>query len=498
MSIKTKAKKALPYSVGISVLKMLVALFGMVLLIRYLSAEDYGIYALLAGLPLLLNIFLALGYDQYLLRYLPKLDNQEEISEMVWNILFWRILTVALASVLLSLAFPLFAESFGLDGYHVHFVVFQLAVLSHIGFLLLEKAFHARFEQKVILWCRAAYELGRFAVIIIGVQLEKDLLFFVIGLSLSELMVFVLMCLVFLKIYGFTSLRKVLRVRQENEEEKSYRWGSYIEKFGASFLGTDIDRYILAYFSTNIQVAVYAVATKTLSKLMIFYPNRMFKFVSEAALFSKYDQHQDDRDLNRMFGFIYNANNVVAFLFLAIFIPLGSFLLEFVFENDYIRQAYWPLIIFLCFLIFYNIPLTLIARAIKRPRILVYAKISFVINIAAGIPLAQAYGATGMALATAGSVVLQNIIVYILINQTHKLSLPWLSSLKCLLMLGLTVGVLYFTRSQVDSLFINLGIGLLTYLVAFKLIRIFDQYEANLFLSLLPKPLVKPAAFFLK
>lgn len=498
MSIKSKTKKALPYSIGISVLKMLVALFGMVLLIRYLDADQYGVYALLAGLPMLLNIFLSLGYDQYLVRYLPKLEGRSEIGALVWNIVFWRLLTVIGASVVLSLAFPLFADKFGLEGYYQHFLIYQLAIFAHIGYLLFEKVFNTRFKQNVIMICRAFYEVARFGVILIGIELEKDLLFFVIGLALSELLNFLLLAAVFLKQYGLVTLVKIVKPRKEEKEEKDYRLGSYVEKFGASFLGTDIDRYILAYFSTNVQVAVYAVATKTLTKLLTFYPNRMFKFVSEAALFSKYDKKESDESLNKVFSFLYNANNVVAFLFLAIFIPLGKDLLDFVFENDYVKQAYWPLVIFLCFLIFYSVPLTLIARAIKRPKILVYSKLSFIVNIAVGIPLSQSYGATGMALATAGSVVLQNVIVYILINQTNKLEIPWISTLKCMMISAATVAILEVSYGYVDSLFVNIVIGLLSYLILFKIIKILNDYEIDLFLSLLPKKLVRVAAFFIK
>ena len=498
MNIKSKTKKALPYSVGISLLKMLVALFGMVLLIRYLNAEQYSVYALLAGLPMLLNIFLSMGYDQYLLRYLPKLQDKKEIGEMVWNIIFWRMLTVIGASLLLVLTFPLYADKFGLDGYYLHFAIYQVGILGSIGHLFFEKVFNSRFQQKILMFARTFYEISRFGVILIGIQLEKELVFFVIGLAVSEVGFMLILSVVFLKSYGLVSLLSVVKVRRENKEEKNYRWGSYFEKFGASFLGTDIDRYLLAYFSTNVQVAIYAVATKTLTKLLTFYPNRMFNLVSEAALFSKYDQNENDKDLNKIFSFLYNANNIVAFLFLALFISQGREMLDFVFENDYVKQAYWPLVIFLCFLIFYSVPLTLIARAIKRPKILVYSKLSFIINIAIGIPLAQNYGATGMALATSGSVVIQNAIVYILINQTNKLYIPWMSTIKCMVISATTIAVLELSGGLVDSLFVNLTIGVLVYLFLFKITRILNEYEAKLFLSLVPKKLVGVASFFIK
>ena len=348
------------------------------------------------------------------------------------------------------------------------------------------------------MFARTFYEISRFGVILIGIQLEKELVFFVIGLAVSEVGFMLILSVVFLKSYGLVSLLSVVKVRRENKEEKNYRWGSYFEKFGASFLGTDIDRYLLAYFSTNVQVAIYAVATKTLTKLLTFYPNRMFNLVSEAALFSKYDQNENDKDLNKIFSFLYNANNIVAFLFLALFISQGREMLDFVFENDYVKQAYWPLVIFLCFLIFYSVPLTLIARAIKRPKILVYSKLSFIINIAIGIPLAQNYGATGMALATSGSVVIQNAIVYILINQTNKLYIPWMSTIKCMVISATTIAVLELSGGLVDSLFVNLTIGVLVYLFLFKITRILNEYEAKLFLSLVPKKLVGVASFFIK
>ena len=119
-----------------------------------------------------------------------------------------------------------------------------------------------------------------------------------------------------------------------------------LDKLGSSFLGTDIDRYVLAYFSTSVQVAVYAIATRILSKLLNIYPNRMFLHLIQPVVYSRYDENRDASQLNQAFKFLYSANNIIGFLLVAVFAPLGEELLLLVFNQEYVLQAYWPLLIF--------------------------------------------------------------------------------------------------------------------------------------------------------
>jgi len=495
MNIKSKAKKAIPYSIGISMINVLVALFGMVLLVRYLEAFEYGVYALLSAMPIMMNRFFALGYDQYLTRYLPGIDNDQDVSYTVWHIISRRVLLTSCISLLLMLSFDWYSANFGLSDYYQHFFYYQGIVVLFTANDLLRKALLARFSQKVILLNNIITESLRVVIIMYGVHHRLDLLFFIKGLLTVELAGFIMIAIHFNRLYEMRYWFSLLQLRKENREEKSYRWGSYIDKLGGSFLSTDIDRYILAFISTNTQVAIYAISTKILTKILNFYPGRMFQHVIAPALYTTYDRNQLTSDLNRMFKFVYSANNIIGILFLAVFIPLGKDLLILVFHQDYIADAYWPLTFFLIFLVFNNIPLNFVAQAIKRPRILVISKLTFIFNLAVGIPAAFYFGALGMAIATASSGAIRNMIIFLLINKHTKLVLPWVATLKSIFNGIVTILLLVLLDNSIEGLLLlKVLAGIMIYGALSKANTVFDQEEHALFISLVPHKLQKFAS----
>ncbi|MBD3342227.1 MAG: hypothetical protein GF353_24205 [Candidatus Lokiarchaeota archaeon] len=276
--------------------------------------------------------------------------------------------------------------------------------------------------------------------------------------------------------------------RTFNKEEKSYTFASYINQLGASFLGTDIDRYILALFSTNIQVAIYAVATNILKKLIFFLPHTLFKDVLEPSIYRRYDEKQSQTELNDIFQIIINLNNYVIFLILAIFIPLGRELLSFVFDKEYIQDAYFPLLIFLCFLVIYVFPIGLITKSIKKPEYLIYSKITVILNIALGIPMAMKYGALGIAIATALSTIEKNIIIFILTRRIVKLDIPFYSYLK---LSASVLGIILILNTMNYYINIHVLVKLLfiisLYVVVNKFISIYSKKHKNILLRFFPK-----------
>ncbi|WKN41968.1 oligosaccharide flippase family protein [Tunicatimonas pelagia] len=501
MSIKTRTKSAIPYSVAISVLNVLVALFGMILLVRYLPPIEYGAYAILNGMVPMLNLFISFGYDQYLFRYIPSLEDNKQVGYVVWHIVGRRVVIATAITLLLILTFNYFDDSIGLNGFFLHFAIFQIIVVLSIGNTILKQAFLIRLSQDIVFGTNVVYELSRVAVVVVGINQQEEFLFFIIGFAACETLFTVLSSFFFVRNYGFPGLKRIIRKREETPDEKAYRKASYIDKLGGSFLGTDIDRYILAYFSNNVQVAIYAISTRILTKFLKFYPHLMFKHIFEVALYTKFDASQRDSDINRSFSIIYNANNIVSFLAIAIFVPLGREMLDFALKQEYTQQAYLPICIFLVFLIFNSIPLGMVAKTIKKPKILLIARLSTVVNLGVGIPMAYQFGAVGMALATTLSQFLQKVIIYFLLKKHIDLKLQGIATLKSVVNCVVTIGILYlidqYTPTYTWLLFLKIAVGLGLYLLLMKFNSVFSAEDKERLLTLLPKKLQKPAGYVL-
>ncbi len=492
MTLKSHTRKAIPYSIAISVFNTLVALFGMVFLVRYLDGEEYGVLVIITGLPLLFNLFISLGYDAYIIRYIPNIQDKLLIGDKIWKIVFQRTVLAAIISITLVGLFNYYAEPFGLADYYFAFVIYQLSVVCHVVYTNLITALNAKFLQKYVLFLSVIHQLIRVGTILLGVFQQEQFDFFIVGFTLATALSTILACTLFSIRFKLPEFKELLKLSNETSEEKNYRRISYINSMGTSFLGTDIDRYMLGYFSTNTQVAVYAIATRVLRQLMFFYPHQMFKSVLEPAFYNKYDESSKKSDLNRMFQFLFNANSIVGFLFIAIFYPLGERLLVLVFDQDYVLEAYWPLLIFLFFIVFYAIPLGLVAKAIKRPEILLYSKLSVILNVAVGIPFSYHYGALGMAIATSLSVVLKNIIIFVMSSRLVTIHIPLRATFRSVINALTTLLIIYLMDYFWEGLLlVKILLGVLFYIAMLKLNPVFSIDQQKLFVSLLPASLKK-------
>jgi O-antigen/teichoic acid export membrane protein len=486
MNTLDKTQKALPYALRISVFKMIISLIGMLLLVRYFDAEIYGVLALFMALPSLVNLFISFGFIDYVKRYTPQLDDSE-IADTIWPIIIKRVIYTTLLAGLLIVTFEIYSTYFGLNEYKNEFYIFQIGVISFVGYNYFSITFSARFLHKYVLYITIIHNVLRTSLFFLGIVLEKQLLFFIYIIVFSHLASFTIAFTLFSNKFGRLKISRIFNFTSYTKDENSYRRNSYINQIGTSFLGTDIDRYILAYFSTNIQVAIYAVATNILKKLIFFLPNQMLRPLIEPAVYSRYDQKQKDLELFKVFQLVYNINNYVIFLFLAIFIPLGTELLKIIFKHEYIENVYWPLIIFLIFLMLYAFPLSLIVNAIKKPKILIYSKITIFMNVGIGIPLAYYYGAVGMSLATVISIIFKNMIIYFYVKKNILIRIPVIETIKSIFNMVATVVFIYGINNLYKiPIIIDLALVLVLYIVLNKTISIFSSEQRRILLNILP------------
>jgi len=493
--IKKKAAKAMPHAVGITISQIVLAMLWMVLGVRHLDGDSYSAFALIIGIPVMLNAYLSFGYDASILRFVPAMEEGEGIGNYIWGIAARRISQATLACILMVATFQFWAPRFSLEGYFWHLVLAQAFIIADVGYFYLAPTLHARFLQRYVLILSLVMNGLRLAGAAIGVFLDLDVFYFIGVFSATSVLNFFGALVVFSRFYGWPRFKRFRQKVEETGEERSYRWISYVNNIGMSFLDTNIDRYVLAAFANPIEVAIYVVATRVMAVVDRVYPQQMFKSVVAPAFYSKYDETESDTDLDRMFRFLFNANSAFGFMVLAVFLPIGRDLLRLVFKQDYAVDSYWVLVLFLVFVVVYTMPLALVVKAIKQPKILLWSKVTIVLNLALGIPLAKWYGAFGMAIATVIANVLKNVIIYLMLLPYTKVRIPWFRTAIAIFDATLTSGVVYLVM-WLTGLHAILGgvLGLVVFVVLNKLIPVLEPEERKLALSLVPKRFRKVAA----
>lgn len=471
----------------------------MVFLVRYLSPDEYAVLAILSVLPGLLSMFLGFGYNQYILRYFPALKEKNIISDKFWNIIIQRGLIVFIVSILLIITFQYYCNTINLSGYKKHFILYLVIVFTQFSEDTSYSLFNARFLQKYILYLTILYHLSRTLTIYFGALFDKDLIFFIEAFVVISVIKFFIASYLIIRHFGCPNLLNINVISiNESQEEKKFRRISYINEFGISFLKTDIDRYILAAFSTNIQVAIYALTTSVLKKIGNFIPHVMFKQMLGPVIFSKFDNTKSEKTLNKMFQFVINLDLSFTIIYVGFFIPIGKELLELVFNQEYAKEAYQPMLIILFFFIFNSIQPGLVTLAVKKPVILLISKIAGIFNILIGIPLAYKYGASGMAFATALSAFTKSMIVYYLTKRYVKITIPLSSLIKWLINTSCLAGSMYAFLYFVPVHFMfSVPVGIVIYIILIKLIPILNELEKDILYKLTPNWINKYIKFII-
>jgi O-antigen/teichoic acid export membrane protein len=482
--LREKVQRALPYSLGIAVLQIGLSLVSILLLVRYLDPREYGVWALLLAAPGIVQLWISFGNHYYISRFIPGRPDLPGVAAEVWSIVIRRLLLAGAVSLALVLSFPLYSARFDLIGYFDHLVVYQAALILNIGNIYLDLALRARFLQKHILAISLAVQCLIVTATVVGIERGEDLLYFVQVVSAAAVVNFASFATAFGATHGPPRIATLLRPPARTAEARSYTRATYLADFGVAFLHTDIDRYLIGFFSSNVHVALYAVAATIYTRLQQLLPRALFRSLLDATFFSRFEQTRDPRELNRMFRFIFKTSALPTFYFLSIFVPLGHEILGFLFRDAY-AAAYGAVVIFLACMTFTAMPVDMTLMALKESKILVYAQAPLVLNFALGIPLVIYFGATGMAFATATSVVLKNTIMYIYARRRFTLQIPWGACFRCAAA-ATVAGLAALSSARMAGLLPAIAAGTVVYALFVRMLKPLDEEERGLLSKMIP------------
>jgi O-antigen/teichoic acid export membrane protein len=493
--LRQRVQRALPYAFGIALLQIALSLVGMVLLVRYLSPADYGVWMLLQGLTGVVEFAASFGFLMVLVRSLPALDEPREIAGLVWSVTLRRLAFTAAIAALLVAAFPLYAARFEIEAHRFEVSLVPAFLIPAVGSVYLAASLQALFEQRAVLTASLAYQFVMLGATALGIVQGRPLSYFVIVFAVANAAQFIVLAGLFARRFGRPGVARLLRPVPETDAQRRYRRVSWLDDLGVRMLSTDIDRYLIGFFSQSPQVAIYAVAATIASRLEFFLPHRMLQSVIEPAIYRRYEETGGVPGVAPIFGVIFKVNYVLAFGFLAVFVPLGGELLRVVFGDVY--DASWaPTVIFLAFLAFNSNPLGMVIHAVRRPELLVFSKVVIPLNLVLAWLLVPRYGALGMAAATGVTMVLKNTALFAIAERQLGLSIPWAATLRCASAAALTAGVARLVPEAVP-LAARVVLAGVIYLPAALFLGAFGLDDVRLAAAVLPDSLRRrlPAAW---
>ncbi len=487
--LRQRVQRALPYALGIALLQIALSLVGVVLLVRYLSPAEYGIWMLLQGLIVPVELAASFGFLMVLMRSLPILDDPRAIAGLVWSVTLRRLVITAAVAALLVAAYPLYATRYDLQNHHFEVYLVPVFLVPAVGNVYLAASLQALFEQRSVLVASLAYQFALLGATALGIVQGRPLRYFVIVYAVASAVQFVVLAGLFARRFAGPRGADLLRSLPETDGERRYRRVSWLDEVGVRVLSTDIDRFLIGFFSQSAQVAIYAVAATIATRLEFFLPHRMLHSIIEPTIFRRYQDHGGIAGVAPIFAAIFKVNFLLSFGFLAVFLALGGEILRAVFGEIY--DASWaPIVIFLSFLAFNTNPLGMVIHAARRPELLVYSKIVLPLNFVLAWLFVPRYGALGMAAATGTTMVLKNTLLFAVAERELGLAIPWAATLRCAAAAAFTAGAIRLLPEGVPLLARMMLAGLI-YLPAALLFRGVERDDVRLAAALLPDSLTR-------
>ncbi|MEE3328598.1 MAG: polysaccharide biosynthesis C-terminal domain-containing protein [Myxococcota bacterium] len=494
-TLRQNARGALPYAVLSGALQILLSLVGMLLLVRYLSPDDFAAWTVMAGFGSPMILFTAFGFRHSLVRFMPTLNDRNARGRFLWGVIIRRGLWMIHARLVIYAALPLYSQRLGISDqirvFEVLLGSFFLMACSQYLVIGLNVAFRQREVLVGSLILQALWVSG----VLIGIEWQENLFFFGALQFLCQ-SVYLIFNLVMVARYLGPPARHDLQTRHtEAAEESHYRRTSFVDDLGNVMLSPNINRFIVAAFSTTSQVAIYSVAANIILRLTGLTPIEMFRPLASVTFFTRFEEKQTVDEVNRMFSFLLSANRVVTVAFLALFIPLGYEVTVWIFKAEY-GPAYLPIAILLLSMGLFVMPIGLVAQALQRPKWLVYSKLAVLVNLGLGIPAAIYWGAAGMAAATAMSMLSKNAIVFVLLRREFPIRYPWRTTFRFLIA-GLCVCILLWWLNGATHFLVAGALGTVIWLLALRLFRVLSQDERQLFVTILPNRFQRVATFLI-
>ncbi|MAJ59443.1 MAG: hypothetical protein CBC48_05185 [bacterium TMED88] len=483
-SAREGVRRGLPYAALSGILQIAFALTGMLLLVRYLPPDDYGIWVLMVGVAGPLMLAASLGYNHALLRFLRSIDRPAERTAFVWSVWSRRSLAIIACLALMWVLFPFWSPQFGLSAYSDLFAILLPAYFAIGSGAYLQAALNTAYRQREVFWAFLACQATFVGGILVGIQIGLGLVDFAWVYCAATLLQWAIAFFACLHYFGHPQRQVLTEPIRETPERRRYRLTSWWDDLGTMLLSSPVNRLVLAALGTTGEVAIYAVASNIVDRLLAWQPMQLFRPIATVSFFSRYEETGRIEDVSRMFRFVYAVNRSVTMLFIVLFVPFGGRVLVWVFRPEY-ADSYWPAAILLVGAALFTAPTGVIAQTLKRPKVLLWSKVAVAINLGLGIPLSLKYGAVGMASAVVLSTLTKNLIIYVLLRLEFDLRFPWSTLLRYSAVTGLGIISALGFELWMPWIFASL-LGAFVYICSLRLFSVMDVEDRKMLVQLAP------------
>lgn len=488
-SLLDSSRKSSVIVAPVQLVSKAIGLITTIVLARYLTVSEYGIYNLITGSLIIFSLVTNWGLGSALQRFIPEYVRTYQYARLFKTFFFsqgFRAVTGIIAIAITVALFEPMSVFLKIEGFKVPYILFCIGSYAFFQVEFLQVAFNGFLLQKY----SALTQLG-----VVFLQLVLLINFLNAGgnlISVFEIQIitYVLACLVMWTLF----MRKVywpLRFHSEGSATiEKKRVGRFALLSAATIPGGFIFSYALDYFvisamATSNQLGIYALASRASNMVMSLMPDTLMETVVRPAFYQRYSSIQEKKsELNRMFRSLTVMIAAVMFPVLVLVGIQAGPILTFAFKSKYADST--PIfLIFLAFNTFMvlDLPSDLVLQAIEKVQVKLYAQVFAIYNLGADIILMSKFGLLGVAFATGSALMAKCLFWYFMARRYTGISIGWSALLKIGINTAVAGGIAYGVSLFGNSIiwvFASLASGFFVYVALSLLNPFFDDREKDM------------------
>jgi len=463
-------------------------------IIRSLTVEDYGVYALLYSLIGYVSVMASLGIPATFQRFIPEALQRKEYALLKQLVFRGLLLRLLLSGVTIGGMF-LFHRPLGrflkVDGFAGYFGIFAWGIILSLEASLLTSVLHSLFLHKYSVVAGTVYLVFRAGCVFVLLRWGWGIR----GVLWAEVASWAFWAL----LQAFFYYVRFVRFHPGGETgafplRRYVRYGglSSLNELGNSVLSVSTDFFVITAFLGPGAVALYAFADRVINLIVRCMPHVVLIDVIRPTFFTKYAQSGDPRYLADLFNLLVKISAFSAFPLAAGMFVLGDKMIAIVFKPEYLvaLPILLTLVIFTAINVFAD-PTGLVLQATEQVQIILYSKIFAVYNLVLEVLVIRWFGVMGVVLVTCSAVLMKNLYCYLHVKRYAGVRADWGGLFAIATNAVVMSLVLWPLRSLVTglwSLMLTICIGVVVYLLVSWINKAFNAQERSWVNRVSPRP----------
>ena len=437
---RKSARAAAFHAILFRIPAQLATLLGYVVLVRWLSETEFGVYSLFYAMLPLVGTVMSFGMENTLHRYQPEYLRRGEnrlAKRLSSNIALLRLATTSLFLVAIWVFWSDLAPFFKIADYRDHFMLFALAMLAHFQCQILAISLSAHLLHR--------YSVGLTAVFSMLKLFGYGLVFFLHMFTLrTAIIVDLLAYLVFYACLKYAYQLKPDHKKGEQatlppeEKKRLLRYAAYysFNDVGTLTLDTRKDNFFIAALMDTVSVGAYAFAQRFNEMLGRVSPVHLLESVVQ-PLFVSMDHKRDPQRVHRYFSLLMTVAMGARLPLFAFTAAYHREIVLVLFDGRFLDYSYLLAVTALFSLGFViSVPVTLVAQLEEKAQFVLASKIFGLVGIAASLLLIPVMGVLGAVIAGGSAIVMKNLFIWWFVRDLARWTNAWRFTVRAALIWG--------------------------------------------------------------